>query len=573
VHVCCCVSYCADEELRKGVEELKIRVAAAEEEAHVAKEDAHVAKEEAQAANERSKKMQNMMRLLELLSPGTYAGMSKTASFEDDEKLDFLAVVSDDVVSSLWNNVDDLKQLLIDYSNRTFDDSKKRETWLQVYVFVPLLLRCSEMSKLYRVHGDNIQLRHLHNASWSTPDATLTRRDQFAVYPAVGGPVFELEHTITQGNAHDKENHFANGRGQVVKYLAELSLAALALEVPRDLFVGVFTDCAKIIFYVLRDDGVFHSTADFDLLTPDTKPSHGFKLLVSMFFTEPGALSLPEVTLPIRDFKGFPHTAELPSTEGGKKKVELRFDGALGFGASSFALQGRFEDVEGKSYDKVCIKVDRRFTSASATTPRVDANQVAREIEVLPKLNGITGVPTVLWSRSIFSPGDLSTVLVTKEVGPTLAAAASRLSPDQLEGIYKSLKVTLATAHSRGFSHHDVSPANIILPADDTPVLIDWGLASHNEPKSRGWSGNETFSSAAYDEAKENKEVYDYSPADDMESLIYAVAYAKNGLPWDSKHTAARRGHRKRKKNGYSPAEICKELPLLQQDLTAMRKA
>jgi serine/threonine protein kinase len=218
----------------------------------------------------------------------------------------------------------------------------------------------------------------------------------------------------------------------------------------------------------------------------------------------------------------------------------------------------------------VCIKVDRRFTSASATIPRVDANQVAREIEVLPELNGITGIPTVLWSRSI-SSGDLSTVLVTKEVGPTLAAAASRLSSDQFEGIYNSLKLTLGAAHTRGFFHHDVSPANIILSTDDTPVLIDWGLASHNQSESRGWSGNETFSSVAYDAAKESNAVYDYSPNDDMESLIYAVAYAKNGLPWDRKHNAAHRKRHKRQKAQCSPAEICKGLPALELDLLALR--
>src|SRR3954469_3532342 len=53
-----------------------------------------------------------------------------------------------------------------------------------------------------------------------------------------------------------------------------------------------------------------------------------------------------------------------------------------------------------------------------------------------------------------------------------------RMGVDEALGVLRGLASALDYAHSRGVVHRDVKPRNVILLADGTPKLTDFGLAS-----------------------------------------------------------------------------------------------
>jgi hypothetical protein len=57
--------------------------------------------------------------------------------------------------------------------------------------------------------------------------------------------------------------------------------------------------------------------------------------------------------------------------------------------------------------------------------------------------------------------------------------AKGPLKPDAVMRLTSTLAIALAHAHDRGVGHHDVKPANVMLARarEDSPVLVDWGIA------------------------------------------------------------------------------------------------
>ncbi len=294
------------------------------------KEQGETINEQGETIKEQGKTITQFERdtkLLKILSMESYTGFSKEATFAEvawnvDQLLE---TVDESKLKELWDRALDIRNsLLKDYKETEFRTPKLREPWLQKHVFIPLLALLSDEG-FYRLHGNNIRLLHTHNSTYSTPDAILTHKNEFAVNPKTGGTVFELEHTIEAKNSEDNQDHFSNGRGQVIKYMIVEALAEF-----RPLFTGVLTDCSKIIFYKFDGHTSFHQSISFDLLCNSESPTQGFHLLARLFRTPPGVLLIPCPKPHLPDFKSFPHSVEVPTSAGSARKCVLIFDGILG---------------------------------------------------------------------------------------------------------------------------------------------------------------------------------------------------------------------------------------------------
>ncbi|MEV4317385.1 serine/threonine-protein kinase [Actinocrispum sp. NPDC049592] len=64
--------------------------------------------------------------------------------------------------------------------------------------------------------------------------------------------------------------------------------------------------------------------------------------------------------------------------------------------------------------------------------------------------------------------------------GPTLKQRIP-LPEEEVRQIGAQLADTLAYVHEHGITHRDVKPSNILLDADDTPYLADFGIAKQND--------------------------------------------------------------------------------------------
>jgi hypothetical protein len=509
--------------------------------------------------------LQKRVVLLTLLSPTSYAGISKEAEFADGfDVMALLEKVDKKIVEVLWSDVKDLRSTLVSYGSMHFTSATEREPWLQKNVFIPLLQVLKNSTSKYRLHGNNVRLHHAHNSKYSMPDAMLTRVDQFSVDPNVGGPVFELEHTIAENNTFDKLDHYQNGQGQIVMYLVTEALGTEG----RKLFLGFLTDCRNLVCYQLDASLQFHRSHSMELLADREDPTTGFRVLVSLFHTDPKDIQLPASTTSLDEIEGFDGLTHTVVVKG-KPSAELVFTSTLGLGASSYAFEGDFTLLKKTQeiHRGVCIKIGYELSEASDEGERQKCSQVKTEIRILKELGklDIAGIPTLLWSR--YAPSVTSDVLrsivVVREVGVLLHGRA------ELQTVYNQVKQTLIDVHEKGYFHHDVSPSNIILVGKGSsvqPILIDWGLANKRGEVSVGFSGNPMYSSVAYDAW--HGPGYKYVASDDLESLVYSVCAVHHTLGWANCKADAARKDKKMRANA---ATICGALSWLEDDLRSYR--
>lgn len=117
---------------------------------------------------------------------------------------------------------------------------------------------------------------------------------------------------------------------------------------------------------------------------------------------------------------------------------------------------------------------------------------------------------------------DNNTYLVMEPVGELLTTELMQeLSLSLLLWMPKQLVTALEYAHSKGYVHRDVRPANIIVSDMSTAILIDWAFACKFENvREQPYSGTIHHASRKTLLSLEKGEVPLSTPADDLESLV-----------------------------------------------------
>jgi len=163
---------------------------------------------------------------------------------------------------------------------------------------------------------------------------------------------------------------------------------------------------------------------------------------------------------------------------------EYRIDGVLG--AGGFGITYRAHDI--KLDIDVAIKeyFPRDFASRSNTVtvrPRSKSevepfqwglSQFIEEARRLARLQH----PNIVRCMRYFEGNDTGYFVMTFEEGRTLEKYFAR-PPQQgeLDELLKPLLTALEALHGAGIYHRDISPDNILIRDDDTPVLIDFGAS------------------------------------------------------------------------------------------------
>ena len=152
----------------------------------------------------------------------------------------------------------------------------------------------------------------------------------------------------------------------------------------------------------------------------------------------------------------------------GDRIDEWQVDGPLGAGGTASVYR-----CHNPSAPRIVVALKVLDPKALA---RADArSRLAREGEVLHRLEH-PGIVRVHGVRPDGSPPYLVMGLVE---GERLSERIHRVGPQSLDEcleLLESLTEAVAYLHERDIQHRDLKPANILLPEENRPVLVDFGL-------------------------------------------------------------------------------------------------
>jgi len=215
-----------------------------------------------------------------------------------------------------------------------------------------------------------------------------------------------------------------------------------------------------------------------------------------------------------------------------------RVPAALGRGRFGTVYRGKDDDG-----NDVAIKVVPRLAPGAAR------DRIAKEARMLGALDGAYGVPQLLWSGTQQVFGQPAEVLVMEKLGVDVesyrvkavgdavvrdSAGAARFAPDAMLRVGRDVLRALRSLAEARIVHNDIKPTNILFGDGSRRAhLADYGMATEcdaaacDAPDIRYGGGTPLFASLAAQEGMPT------TPADDLESLWYTLAYLAHGtLPW-----------------------------------------
>src|SRR5437870_3072504 len=93
---------------------------------------------------------------------------------------------------------------------------------------------------------------------------------------------------------------------------------------------------------------------------------------------------------------------------------------------------------------------------------------------------GMLSHPGIVTIYDVAQEGDLAYIAMEYVDGPTLDQVLSGpepLSPEMMFNVLGQTAVSLDYAHQKGIVHRDIKPANIMIAADNTVKIADFGIA------------------------------------------------------------------------------------------------
>ncbi|WP_406252060.1 protein kinase [Streptomyces atratus] len=181
-------------------------------------------------------------------------------------------------------------------------------------------------------------------------------------------------------------------------------------------------------------------------------------------------------------------------TAGGpvRRVIDDRFELVNRLGSGGMGMVWRAHDLA--LHRDVALKEVRPPDPALAEndpeSARLLRERVLREARALARLDH----PGVVTVHHIVDGGDGTYPWIVMELvpGASLAErlAEGTLTPVEAAGLGRGVLSALRAAHAAGILHRDVKPANVLLRADGSPVLTDFGIAAIRESTSLTATGS-----------------------------------------------------------------------------------
>ncbi|MFG3241907.1 MULTISPECIES: protein kinase domain-containing protein [unclassified Streptomyces] len=175
-----------------------------------------------------------------------------------------------------------------------------------------------------------------------------------------------------------------------------------------------------------------------------------------------------------------------------RRVIDNRFELVNRLGSGGMGMVWRAHDLA--LHRDVALKEVRPPDPALAEndpeSARLLRERVLREARALARLDH----PGVVTVHHIVDGGDGTYPWIVMELvpGASLAErlAEGTLTPAEAAGLGRGVLSALRAAHAAGILHRDVKPANVLLRADGSPVLTDFGIAAIRESTSLTATGS-----------------------------------------------------------------------------------
>ncbi len=171
-------------------------------------------------------------------------------------------------------------------------------------------------------------------------------------------------------------------------------------------------------------------------------------------------------------------TVSLPATLLGQSVAGCRIDGVIGYGGMSVV----FAATESFPPRRVAIKVVRRerLTAPARRRLRVEAEALARLEH--PNIARVYAAGSAVLGAHGDAADEASPYIVMELVEGALPlnkwADANKLSAAARIELVARIADAIEHAHRAGVIHRDIKPGNVLVGADGTPKVIDFGIAA-----------------------------------------------------------------------------------------------